>query len=88
MLYARRVACADGHQAALALLLRRARIEALRRRCTFVALGMHERDPLRAVTHRIPRLTFSASAFVTSLESSSRLAEVASRIPYEDFALV
>jgi ribosomal protein S18 acetylase RimI-like enzyme len=87
MLYVRRFAFADGHREALALLLRTACAEASARRCTFVTLGMHERDPLCEVTRGLPRFTFSTCAYVTSLRSPHRLAAVASRIPYEDFAL-
>jgi len=88
VLYAVQCAHAEGHEAALRSLVKQARFDAYLKHCTFVVVGLHERDPLRAIVQGIPRFTFIARAFVTSLESSSRLDEVASGVPYEDFALV
>ncbi|HEY6341604.1 MAG TPA: GNAT family N-acetyltransferase [Bryobacteraceae bacterium] len=88
LLSVRHAACDAGHQAALAALLRRARVETLRRRFTCLAVGLHEHDPLRSLVRGIPRFTFTSLAFVTSLGSSGRLKELTQGIPFEDYALV
>jgi predicted N-acetyltransferase YhbS len=88
LLSVRHAASDAGHQAALAALLRRARAEALRRRFTCLAFGLHEHDPLRSLVRGIPRFTFTSLAFATSLGDAGRLKELAEGIPFEDYALV
>jgi predicted N-acetyltransferase YhbS len=88
LLSVRYAACDEGHQAALAGLLRLARAETFRRRFTCLAVGLHERDPLRSLVRGIPRFTFQSLAFATSLGGASRLPKLAEGIPSEDYALV
>jgi GNAT superfamily N-acetyltransferase len=88
VLYARFVACEEGHGQALQALVAMARAEAFRRRFTFLVIGLHERDPLRSLVRGIPRFTFSSLALATSLTRPDRLESLASGIPFEDFALV
>lgn len=87
VLYARYMACDDAHRAALQALVGVARAEAFSNRYSFVAVGLHERDPLRCMTRRVPKLRFSSLAFATSA-SAGRLGALSSGIPFEDFALV
>jgi hypothetical protein len=88
LLNVRHLVCEEGHEASLPVLLSLARAEAFRHRFTFLMLGLHERDPLRSLVRRIPRLTFSSLAFSTSLAGPARLEELCRGIPYEDYALV
>jgi GNAT superfamily N-acetyltransferase len=88
VLYARFVACEEGHGQALQALVAMARAEAFRRRFTFLVIGLHERDPLRSLVRGIPRFTFSSLALATSLTRPERLEPLATGIPFEDFALV
>ena len=88
VLYARFVACEEGHEQALQALVAMARAEAFRRRFTFLVIGLHERDPLRSLVRGIPRFTFSSLALATSLTRPERLESLATGIPFEDFALV
>jgi hypothetical protein len=88
LLNVRHLVCEEGHEASLPELLSLARAEAFRSRFTFLMLGLHERDPLRSLVRRIPRLTFSSLAFSTSLGGPARLEELGRGIPYEDYALV
>ena len=88
LLNVRHLACEQGHEASLPLLVSLARAEAFRDRFTFLMLGLHERDPLRNLVRRIPRLTFSSLAFSTSLGGPARLEELCRGIPFEDYALV
>ncbi len=88
LLSVRHAACDAGHQAALTALLQWARAEALRRRFTCLAVGLHERDPLRSLVSGIPRFTFTSLAFATSLGGGGRLEKLAEGIPFEDYALV
>jgi predicted N-acetyltransferase YhbS len=88
LLYVRTMACDDDHWEAFTPLLRQARTEAFQQRFALLALGLHERDPLRSLLRTLPRFTFSSLAFVTSLNAPKRLAALSSGIPFEDFALV
>jgi len=88
VLYARFAACEEGHGQALQALVAMARSEAFRRRFTFLAIGLHERDPLRSLVRGIPRFTFSSLALATSLTRPEHLESLATGLPYEDFALV
>jgi GNAT superfamily N-acetyltransferase len=88
VLYARFIACEEGHGQALQALVAMARAEAFRRRFTFLVIGLHERDPLRSLLRGIPRFTFSSLALATSLTRPERLESFATGLPYEDFALV
>jgi GNAT superfamily N-acetyltransferase len=88
VLYARFVACEEGHGQALQALVAMARAEAFRRRFTFLVIGLHEQDPLRSLVQGIPRFTFSSLALATSLTRPERLESLATGIPFEDFALV
>ena len=88
VLYARFVACEEGHGQALQALVAMARAEAFRRQFTFLVIGLHEQDPLRSLVRGIPRFTFSSLALATSLTRPERLESLATGIPFEDFALV
>jgi GNAT superfamily N-acetyltransferase len=88
VLYARFVACEEGHGQALQALVAMARAEAFRRQFTFLVIGLHEQDPLRSLVQGIPRFTFSSLALATSLTRPERLESLATGIPFEDFALV
>ncbi len=88
LLSVRHAACDDGHRAALQALLHRARAEAFQRRYTCLAVGLHERDPLRSLVRGIPAFTFTSLAFAASLGDPGRLKEIAGGIPFEDYALV
>ena len=79
MAYIRRFACTD--LAALTALVHRARLIALRHHFTFVAIGLHERDPLRRIVRGIPRFSFTSLGFVTSLRGSCAVDRVATGIP-------
>jgi GNAT superfamily N-acetyltransferase len=87
-LYVRFMACAEGHQDALQRLIAEARVHAFRQRFTFLSVGLHERDPLRAVVAKSLRMTFTSRAMITSLIVRNRANSVNAEIPCEDFALV
>jgi len=88
LLYLRHPACEPGHVAALHALVQRARFEAYRRRYSFVAFGVHERDRLCDLVRGLPKFVFVSRAFATSLLGGHDLQAVAAGIPMEDFALV
>jgi len=88
ILYARRIACAEGHEAALRGLLEAARVEAFQRNYSFVSVGLHDRDPLRLIVAGVPRLTFTSHLLAASLLSPDRNNLLRNRVPYEDFALL
>jgi hypothetical protein len=88
MLYVRFMACAEGHEEALRLLIAEARVEAFRHRFTFLSVGLHERDPLRFAIAGTPRLTFTSRAMAASFFTPDRVEGLVDAVPYEDFALV
>jgi GNAT superfamily N-acetyltransferase len=88
ILYVRFLACVSGHEAALTELLAEARVEAFRHGFTFLSVGLHESDPLRAVVAGIPKLTFTSMLIATSLNTPGRVEALTNQIMYEDFALV
>ena len=88
ILYVRSMACVDGCDSALRVLLSVARAEAFRRKFVFLSVGLHERDPLRSVVSGIPRLTFKSQAMATSLIHRDRVKDLIDQVPFEDYALV
>jgi len=88
MLYIRHIGCAEHHKAALKPLISEARAIAFGRRATFLSIGLHERDPLRAAVAGLPGFTFTSRAMATSLLTPGRVAGLAEGVPFEDFALV
>lgn len=89
LLYLQHLAYQEGYQGALRQLLQHIRHEAFRQHYAFVVLGLHERDPIRALVHRLPKLTFVSHGFVMSVsQNRDVLAKVTSGIPREDFTLV
>lgn len=87
VLTARHFACEEGHRGALRTLLHRGRLETFRQRCSFLVIGLHERDPLREIARGMPGFTFSSLAFAASF-TRGRLPSIAEGIPYEDYSLV
>ncbi len=88
MLHVRYLACAEGHEAALKPLIAEARAIAFARRVTFLSIGLHEWDPLRAALAGVPGFTFTSRAMATSLITTNRVVGLVEQVPYEDFALV
>jgi hypothetical protein len=89
LLYLQHLAYQEGHHGALRQLLQHIRHEAFRQQYAFVVLGLHERDPVRALVRRLPKLTFVSHGFVMSVSQNREvLARVTAGIPREDFTLV
>jgi ribosomal protein S18 acetylase RimI-like enzyme len=88
MLYVRMMGCTEGCEDALRPLIAEARALAYARRFTFLAVGLHERDPLRSVVNGIPRFTFTSRSMATSAITPDRVESLVDLIPYEDYALV
>ncbi len=80
LLNVRHFACEEGHEASPPLLVSLACAEACNR-FTFLMLGLHERDPLRSLVRRIPRLTFSRSPSPPASGTWARLEELCRGIP-------
>jgi len=88
MLYVRHMACAEGREDALRSLIIEARVEAFRRRFTFLSVGLHERDPLRSAVKEMRGFTFHSLAMATSLITPGRVKGLVVEVSYEDYALV
>jgi hypothetical protein len=89
MLYVKAMACRVGGEPALDRLLDAARRFAFEQKVHFLAIGLHERDPLRRRLARFPKFTFKSLGFVIGLRrDNDALARLALRVPYEDYSLV
>jgi predicted N-acetyltransferase YhbS len=73
ILYVRLMACGEGCEEALRPLISEARALAYHHRFTFLSVGLHERDPLRAVLDGIPRFTFTSRSMATSAITTDRV---------------
>lgn len=88
-LYVKAFGCRPGHEAALALLVREARRQALAGGYHFVTVGLHERDPLMPRLTNGFKFTFKSLGFVAALRRSrGALEALTRRVPYEDYSLV
>jgi len=88
-LYIKALACRPGHEAALDLLVRKARHQAFKENYHFIAMGFHEKDPLGPRLANGPKFTFKSLGFVVGLRRSrDELEALARRVPYEDYSLV
>lgn len=88
-LYIKALACREGHEPALARLIQNARNLAFQEGYHFLAVGLHERDPLAVWVARLPKFTFKSMGFLVSLKrGKDELARLTGRVPYEDYSLV
>jgi len=84
--YIRRFAFEPGHAAAFGVLVTRARAIAASHGFAFTAIGLHERDPLRAALAWMPRFSFSSFSYVASLQGASVLDAVGGGVPVQDYS--
>lgn len=88
-LHIKALACRTGREDALDSLIRKARNLAAEEGYHFVAIGLHERDPLGLRLARIPKFTFKSLGFLAGLRRGpGELARLTKRVPYEDYSLV
>jgi predicted N-acetyltransferase YhbS len=89
ILYIKALAFRDGHEEALARLVGEARRLAFESRYHFVAVGLHESDPMLLRLARLPKFTFKSMLFVAGLtRGNDELTRLTRRVPYEDYSLV
>jgi len=89
MLYIKALAFRDGHEEALACLVEEARRLAFDSRYHFLAVGLHESDPLLLRLARLPKFTFKSMLFIVGLKrGNDELMRLTRRVPYEDYSLV
>jgi GNAT superfamily N-acetyltransferase len=88
-LYIKALACRPGHEAALDRLIREARHMAFKDRYHFLAIGLHEADPLGSRLAKFPKFIFKSLGFVVGLQSGhDELVKLTKSVPYEDYSLV
>lgn len=88
-LYVKAWACRAGQEAALDLLIQKARNICFDERYHFLAIGIHEMDPLAKRFVRYPKFIFKSIGFVISLKrGNDEVVRLKRRIPYEDYSLV
>jgi Acetyltransferase (GNAT) family len=89
ILYIKSFACEPGHEQALKSLLGRARNIAYEKKYTFLAVGIHEKDPFIKIFSNFPKFTFKSRGFITSLKGrKEKIDSILKGIPFEDYSLV
>jgi predicted N-acetyltransferase YhbS len=89
MLYIKALACREGHEEALGHLIQKARNLAFEEHYHFLAIGLHETDPLGLRLAKFPKFTFKSMGFVVGLKrGNNELVQLTKRVPYEDYSLV
>jgi predicted N-acetyltransferase YhbS len=89
MLYIKAMACREGHEEALGHLIQEARIAAFKGHSHFLAVGLHETDPVGLRLAKFFKFTFKSMGFVVGLKrGNDELVQLTRRIPYEDYSLV
>jgi len=89
MLYIKALALRHGHEAALAGLIEEARCLAFESRHHFLAVGLHESDPMLLRLARLPKFTFKSMLFIVGLKrGNDEITRLTRRVPYEDYSLV
>ena len=89
ILYIKSFTCEPGHEEALKLLLGRARNIAYEKKYSFLAVGIHEKDPFLKIFSRYPKFTFKSMGLVASLKGSNdKISSILGGIPFEDYSLV
>jgi hypothetical protein len=89
ILYIKSFACKPGHEDALKALLGRARNLAYEKKYTFLAIGIHEKDPFLKIFSGYPKFIFKSMGFVASLKDKDfKINDILRGIPFEDFSLV
>jgi hypothetical protein len=89
ILYIKSYACEPGREEALKSLIGRARNIAYENKFSFLAVGIHEKDPFLKIFSGYPKFTFKSMGFVTSLkDKKEKIKSILSGIPFEDYSLV
>jgi GNAT superfamily N-acetyltransferase len=87
--YIKALACRDGHDDALDVLIQKARNLAFEDEYHFLAIGVHEKDPMKQRLAKYPKFSFKSLGFVVGLKrSKDELCRLGQGVPYEDYSLV
>jgi len=89
ILYIKAWACHEDQDKALDLLIQTARNVSLKENFHFLAIGVHEKDPLGKRLTKYTKFTFKSMGFVVSLKRShDDILRLRQGVPYEDYSLV
>jgi hypothetical protein len=89
ILYIKALACRRGHEGALDLLVQTARNVSFKERYHFLAIGVHEKDPLAKRFVSYPKFIFKSLGFVVSFKrGNDEINRLMREVPYEDYSLV
>jgi GNAT superfamily N-acetyltransferase len=89
ILYVKALACREGYEDALDPLIQKARNICCEERYHFLAIGVHEKDPLGKRFVRYPKFVFKSMGFVVSLKrGNDEVLRLMRGVPYEDYSLV
>ena len=88
-LYIKALACREGREDALDFLIQKARNVAFEDGYHFLAIGVHEKDPMKQRLAKYPKFSFKSLGFVVSLKrGKDELWRLGQAVPYEDYSLV
>ena len=88
-LYIKAMACREGHGDVLGHLIQEARVAAFKGHSHFLAVGLHETDPVSLRLAKFFKFTFKSMGFVVSLKrGNDELVRLTRRVPYEDYSLI
>ena len=89
ILYIKSFAFKPGHEEALKPLIRMARNMAFEKNYTFLAIGIHEKDPFLKIFSGYPKFIFKSMGFLTSLKNNAgKISDIQGGVPFEDYSLV
>jgi len=89
ILYIRSFTCKQNHEAALKLLLSRARNIACEKKYHFLTVGIHEKNPWKKVFATSMKFSLHSNLFVMSMKNDKdRIDMVLNGIPFLDYSLV
>jgi hypothetical protein len=89
ILYIKALAFEPGYEEALKSLVGRARNIAWEKKYSFLAIGIHEKDPVLKILAGYPKFTFKSMGFVASMKGKNdKINSILGGIPFEDYSLV
>jgi len=89
ILYIKYIAASSNEKKLIRSMLHLARNIGYERKCSFVSIGLHEKDPINACFSGLFKLTFRSVGMLISLKNNRDLIrKVIMGIPFEDYSLV
>ena len=89
IMYIKVLACKEGCEDALDLLINQARTICFKEKYCFLSVGIHEKDPLTSFFRQYLHFTFNSLGFIASLSNDDEKIQIGTTgIAYEDYSLI